>query len=335
MTAPLVEQHDAVLLDLDGTVYRGDELVRGAKEAIDEVHRRRVALRYVTNNASKPPRAVVEHLGHLGLCTETAEVSTSAQAAAAVLAEFLPAGARVLVIGTEALAGEIEGVGLSPVRRHADGPVAVVQGHSPDTGWMDLGEACLAINGGAAWVACNSDATLPTERGELPGNGAMVAALQLATDRMPRVAGKPQPPLLRRAADSARASRPLMVGDRLETDIAGGVQAGMPSLMVLSGVGTPAEVLGAPAESRPDYVSADLAALHRPPEESLITDQSSFTVRVEESALVLTALSEGIAEPLPALRALCAVWWRIGSGPVRVRGDDEQAEMALNGLGLA
>ncbi|WP_338072595.1 HAD-IIA family hydrolase [Halopolyspora algeriensis] len=327
-----------MLLDLDGTVYRGSRLVRGAKEAIDEVHRRKVALRYVTNNASKPPRAVVEHLGGLGLCTDTTEISTSAQAAAEVLAERLPSEARVLVVGTDALAAEIEAVDLRPVRRSADAPAAVVQGHSPDTGWIDLAEACLAIDGGAVWVACNSDATLPAERGELPGNGAMVAALQTATGRTPHVAGKPQPPLLRRAVDSARASRPLMVGDRLETDIAGGVRAAIPSLMVLSGVGTPEEVLSAPAELRPDYVSEDVTALHRPPADSLITEQSSFAVRVEDSTLVLAARGEGVGDlpdSLSALRALCAAWWPIGSGPVRVRGDDDQAETALTRLGLA
>lgn len=334
MTTALLDHHDAVLLDLDGTVYRGGELVTGAEEAVDGVHGRKVALRYVTNNASKPPRAIADHLTGLGLSADADEVSTSAQAGAAVLAESLAAGARVLVVGTSALAAEVEAVGLTPVRQNADGPVAVVQGHSPDTAWSDLAEACLALRGGALWVACNSDPTLPAERGELPGNGAMVAALQTATGRTPQVAGKPQPPLLQRAVGSARAHRPLMVGDRLETDIAGGVQSGMTSMLVLSGVSGPADLLSAPVESRPDHVAADLAALHRPSEESAIAEQATFKVRVEDSTLVLAAQSDEVTDVLPALRALCAAWWPVGSGPVGVRGDDAQADAVLHRLGL-
>ena len=133
----------------------------------------------------------------------------------------------------------------SPVRQWSDGPVAVVQGHSPQTGWPDLAEAALAIRGGALWVAANVDKTLPSERGLLPGNGSMVAALRAATDQ--RTAGGRQA----RAdpADDALARgnfrTPLVVGDRLDTDIAGANAAGLPSLLVLTGVSTAADMVHA------------------------------------------------------------------------------------------
>lgn len=335
MTGSLLENHDVVLLDLDGTVYRGGQLAPGADEAIDGLRRDGVHARYVTNNASKPGQAVADHLNSLGLSADVTEVSTSAQAGAALLGQQLSAGANVLVVGTDALAGEIEHVGLTPVRRFEDKPVAVVQGHSPETAWWNLAEACLAIRAGALWVASNSDATLPTERGELPGNGAMVTALRAATGREPQVAGKPELPLLERAVASADARRPLMVGDRLDTDIAGAVRYGMPSLMVFTGVGTPAEVLFAPPDARPDHLAEDMRALFRPIDDSVVGEQQQWKVRVGERSLELTAnAAAGGGDRLTALRALCAAWWAAGSGEVALQAGDAEASRALRELGL-
>lgn len=340
----LLDGYDVLLLDLDGTVYRGGEPTPGATEAVDAAHRNGSAIRYVTNNASKPPEEVADHLGKLGLDAHPDEVSTSAQAGAAVLADQLPAGARVLVVGSTALESEVDAAGLVPVRSAADRPDAVVQGHSPHTAWSDLAEACLAIRAGAVWVACNNDFTLPTERGQLPGNGAMVAALSAATARTPQVAGKPELPLLERAVTSAGGQTALMVGDRLETDIAGAVNAGLGSLVVLTGVSTAADVLAAPPELRPEHIAADLRALHRPAAESRVVEQAGWKVRIDENALLLErngsledsgSLDGGDAsEALPALRALCAAWWQVGCGAVDVRADDASAAAALRELGL-
>ncbi|GAA4871213.1 HAD-IIA family hydrolase [Saccharopolyspora cebuensis] len=331
MSSTLLDDHDVVLFDLDGTVYRGGELVAGALEAVRSVHERAVPVRYVTNNASKPARAVADHLTGLGLAAAPEEVSTSAQAGASVLAAELPAGAAVLVVGSASLADEVAAVGLAPVRRAADEPVAVVQGHSTGTGWADLAEACLAIRAGARWVACNEDRTLPTERGLLPGNGAMVAALRAATDREPLVAGKPERPLLDAAVASAGARSPLMVGDRLDTDIAGAVTAGMPSLMVLTGVHQAVDLLAAPEGLRPDHLAADLSALHRPAAETRIAAAAGWAARVEGGALELS----GDGDALSALRALCARRWAAGSGPLPVRAADERAGAVLVELGLS
>jgi HAD superfamily hydrolase (TIGR01450 family) len=335
VTGTFFDHHDALLFDLDGTVYRGGAAVPGAKEALGTAHRRGVGVRYVTNNASKTPRAVADHLNNLGLEATPEEVSTSSQAGAAVLADDLPRGAKVLVVGSSALESEVDSAGLVPVRRFSDQPAAVVQGHSPETGWRDLAEACLAIRDGAFWVACNGDVTLPTERGELPGNGAMVAALQAATGQRPRVAGKPERPLVAQAIASAKAELPLMVGDRLDTDIAGAVIARIPALMVLTGVNTAADLLAAPAEMRPHYVGADLSALQEARSDMAIAEQRQWTVSVDRSTLELASTVVEPATALSALRALCAAWWAKNSGPVEVKARDDEAARALCDLGLA
>ncbi|GLZ34552.1 acid sugar phosphatase [Lentzea sp. NBRC 105346] len=256
----LLDRYDALLIDLDGTVYRGGQAVPGAAEAVAEARTKGAGIRFVTNNASRSPQSVAAHLNELGFETAEDEVSTSAQAGAAMVAERVPPGTKVLVLGTSALVAEIAARGLEPVTT-ADAE-AVVQGLSQDLGWRELAEACVAIRNGALWVACNVDRTLPTERGLLPGNGAMVAALKAATDAEPLVAGKPATPLLEQAAKSLGAHRPLVVGDRLDTDIAGAVNAGMDSLLVLTGVSTRAEADALPEEWRPTYVGADLSVLH-------------------------------------------------------------------------
>ena len=214
----LAREHDCLLLDLDGTVFRGQQPTEGAVDTLAAIEARTL---YVTNNASRGPGEVAQHLVDMGFRAAADDVVTSAQSAARLLASQLDAGSRVLVIGTEALADEVRGVGLAPVRQFTDDPVAVVQGHSPETGWTTLAEAALAIRSGALWVAANVDRTLPSERGLLPGNGSMVAALSTATDRRPQVAGKPQPTLLNDALARGDFASALVVGDRLDTDIAG------------------------------------------------------------------------------------------------------------------
>ncbi|MET1071974.1 MAG: HAD-IIA family hydrolase [Umezawaea sp.] len=261
MTETLLARYDALLLDLDGTVYRGKEPVPGAADAVAAARAQGVGIRFVTNNASRAPQDVVDHLVEIGFEAALDEVSTSAQAAAAMLGEHLTAGVSVLVLGTDALADEVERAGFVPVREASADVVAVVQGLSQDLGWRELAEACVALRGGALWVACNVDVTLPTERGLLPGCGALVAALKAATDREPLVAGKPAAPLLEQAAKSVGAQRPLVVGDRLDTDIAGAVNAGMDSLLVLTGVSTEAEALALPEGQRPTHIAADLSGL--------------------------------------------------------------------------
>lgn len=329
--AALLDRHDAVLLDLDGTVYHGARPIPGAAEAIGRVRERGTPVRFVTNNASKAPAEVADHLRSLGVPADPGEVSTSAQAAARLLRERVADGANVLVVGTGSLAAEVDGAGLRSVRKVGDEIAAVVQGHSPKTAWPDLAEACVAIRSGALWVACNLDATLPTERGQLPGNGAMVAALRAATGREPLVAGKPQPPLFHLAAESAEAADPLVVGDRLDTDIAGAVAAGVASLAVLTGVTTAADLLAAGPAERPRYVAADLAALAGKADELEIGPRPGWRVEPGGSALVVR--SAGGRDAADLLRALCAAAWESDLATVRAADDQAAATLAELKLG--
>ncbi len=263
--APLVDAYDAVLFDLDGVIYLGPVAVVGAAEGITALRDRGVRVGFVTNNAARSPSAVAEHLMELGIEASAADVVTSAQAAAhLVVARFGP-GARVLAVGGEGVVVALREVGLVAVASADDGPVAVVQGYGFGLAWQELNEAAIAIHRGAHWVATNTDPTRPTDRGLVPGNGAAVAAVQLAVDVAPEVAGKPFRPLLDDTVERLGARRPIFVGDRLDMDIAGAVRAGMDSMLVLSGSHGPSELLVAESEERPTYLGDDVRALLRPP----------------------------------------------------------------------
>ncbi|TCO59166.1 HAD-IIA family hydrolase [Actinocrispum wychmicini] len=337
MKRRLLDIYDALLLDLDGTVYRGNEAVPGAAEAVKAARENGTAVRFVTNNASRSPEDVAEHLTDMGIPAKPIEVSTSAQAAGTVLKDRLRAGAEVLVVGTRSLADIVEAAGLTPVDEFSETVSGVVQGLSKDVGWRDLAEAALAIRNGALWVACNMDATLPTERGELPGNGALVAALRAATSQEPVVAGKPARPLMDEAINSAGARNPLVVGDRLDTDIAGAVTAEVDALLVLSGVTTAAELLAAPAWLRPRYVAADIGSVRTPPAELEIAPQRGWEVeRTSELAVSVRAAGSGHrGDEFALLRALCAVHRPIDGGDVFVRAEDDTTRDALRALGIA
>lgn len=324
----LLSRYDAALLDLDGTVYHGSHAVPGAASTVRAAHESGVYVRFVTNNASKAPGQVAGHLTGMGIPATAAEVATSAQAGAALLAERVPAGGLVLVVGTESLAAEVTATGLRVTRTHDVDVVAVVQGHSPSTGWADLAEACSALRAGAVWVACNVDPTLPTERGQLPGNGSMVAALRTATGRDPEVAGKPAPGLFTEAARGVAAERPIVVGDRLDTDVAGASAAGMDALLVLTGVTTAADLLRAPAGQRPRYLAPDLTALSAAADPLAVGERASWQVRADGDALVV----RGDGDPLDLLRALCPPAW--DTGTVAVRPADAGAADAVRALGL-
>ncbi|MEU5266620.1 HAD-IIA family hydrolase [Amycolatopsis sp. NPDC021455] len=308
MSDALLAAYDAVLFDLDGTVYHGTRVIPGAPETVRAAREHGTPVRFVTNNASKAPGEVVAHLTGLGMPADAGEVHTSAQAGVQLLKERLEPGAEVLVVGTESLAAEVTQAGLKPVRENAPGVQAVVQGHSPDNTWAALAEACLAIRAGALWIACNVDATLPSERGLLPGNGSMVAALRTATDVEPLVAGKPEPLLFETAARSAGAERPLVVGDRLDTDIAGAVAAGIDSLVVLSGVATPKQLIEAIPAERGTYLAKDLTALTEAAEDLKIGPRPGWTVTVENQTLT----ADGEGDDLDLLRALCHTAWETG-----------------------
>src|SRR5689334_13568505 len=296
----LAQDHDCLLLDLDGTVFRGHEPTDGAVETLAAVRSR---VLFVTNNASRGPAEVAQHLCDMGFTAKPNDIVTSAQSAARLLQEELQPGAAVLIVGTDSLAAEVRKVGFKPVRQWSDGPVAVVQGHSPQTGWTDLCEAALAIRNGALWVAANVDRTLPSERGLLPGNGSMVAALRAATDQEPQVAGKPHPTLMNDALARGTFSTPLVVGDRLDTDIAAAKSADLPSLMVLTGVSTAEDMIRASASERPDYLAADLRSLYARADILRVEPHPAWRIEIGSSEVVVHATGRDRGDALSVVRA--------------------------------
>ncbi len=337
----LVDGYDLVIFDLDGVVYLIDRPIPGAVEAIGRLHAEGTSLAYATNNASRRSAEVAHLLRNMGIPARPDEVLTSAAAAAVALAERLAPDAPVLVVGAEALRAEVRAAGLRPVARAEETPVAVVQGYGPQVGWSELAEAALAVRAGAWWVVTNTDRTLPSPRGPLPGNGALVAALRTALDRDPElVVGKPEPTLFAAAARRVGAARPLVVGDRLDTDIAGAVRAGMDSLLVLTGVSTPADLLAAPPSARPTHLAKDLSGLFNPDRVVRMpgrvgqaagqVDAAGWRVTDTGTAVRLT----GSGAPLDALRILCAVAWS-GSSTLEVESGSEAARTVLRQFDLS
>ena len=310
---PLAERHDAALLDLDGVVYRGAGLIPHAAEAIDGAKAAGMRLAYVTNNASRTPDEVAAQLRELGVKAEAADVVTSAQAAAHLVADRVPPGSAVLVVGGDGIVAALAERGLRPVRSLADGPVAVVQGYAPDVDWWQLAEGSYAVNAGLLWVATNTDLTIPTARGIAPGNGTLVQAVRTATGQDPVVAGKPELPLHREAVARTAAHDPLVVGDRLDTDIEGAVRAGSPSLLVLTGVTDPAALLAAPPPRRPTYLAADLRGLVQP-HPTVTRSEDGFRCEGWRAWPNGTEVAlDGDGDSVDGLRALCvAAWWLPG-----------------------
>ena len=256
----LCEVHDLVMLDLDGVVYVGGAAVPRAAEAIAAARDRGMRPAFITNNASRTPDTVADHLTELGVRADASDVVTSAQAAARVLGERLDAGARVVLLGADGLEQALLAEGLTPVGVEDDAD-AVVTGYGPDVLWRDVMRAAVRIRDGLLWVASNTDMSIPTPYGRAPGHGVLVETLARFSGVTPVVAGKPQRPLLEETIRRVGGERPLMVGDRLDTDIEGAVRLEIPSLLVRTGVSGLTELVAARREERPTYLAADLTGL--------------------------------------------------------------------------
>jgi len=259
-TDPLTAAYDLAMLDLDGVVYVGQDAVPGAADYLRATTAAGMRTAFITNNAARPPEAVAAHLTELGVAAGVADVVTSAQAAAGLLRDRWGAGARVVRLGGPGLEAALHEVGLVPVGADDDA-VAVVSGYGPDVLWRDIMRVAVRVREGLPWVAANADLTIPTAFGVAPGHGVLVETLARFTGVTPVVAGKPQRPLLDETVRRVGGRRPLMVGDRLDTDIEGAHHAEVDSLLVLTGVTGLAELVAAPADQRPTYLSVDLGGL--------------------------------------------------------------------------
>ncbi|WP_273413047.1 HAD-IIA family hydrolase [Corynebacterium appendicis] len=306
----ITQLYDALLLDLDGTVWTGDTAIPNAVRAVTQAKKAGVAAAYITNNASRPPAKVAAKLTGMGLASEPADVLTSAQAAVQLATKHASEGDPILVVGAPSFADLVREAGFVPVTSADEHPAVVLHGHSPDNGWRQLSEAALAIAQGATYIASNLDTTLPMDRGLMVGNGSMVAAVTSATGVVPQAAGKPEPAMFDLAKENLGSARPLAVGDRLDTDIAGGVAAQMDALHVLTGVSGPLALIAAPSTQRPTLIAEDLSVLIDDVDVDDLrpAPQGGFTARRDGDEIVLDGGDTG-ATPLQALRTALFVAW--------------------------
>jgi HAD superfamily hydrolase (TIGR01450 family) len=318
-TATPLDGVDLVLADLDGVVYRGPDAI---PHAIESINRAREGARvgYITNNASRTDASVADHLTSLGLTVAATDVVTSPQAALRLLADLVPDGSTILVVGGDGLTHELEKAGYTVTRSAEDSPAAVIQGFAPEVGWKQLAEAAFALQGEHAerpWVATNTDWTIPQARGTAPGNGTLVSAVHTAIGRLPIVAGKPETPMFTLAVERFGATKVLVVGDRLDTDILGAVRSGLDSALVLTGIDQPKQVLAADPTMRPTYILGDLRELHEPYPETVVktkgasveTSVGGAKVRLTGENLVVVSAGK---RPIDLLRAGAAAIWNSG-----------------------
>ncbi len=308
----LCEVYDLGMLDLDGVVYVGADAVPGAVDALVAAREAGMRRAFLTNNASRSAADVAAHLRKLDIEAEDDDVVTAAQAVAHVVADAVPAGSAVLLVGGEGLQIPLEERGLRCVDTLDEEPVAVVQGFHPDVGWRSLAEAAYAIESGLPWFASNTDMTIPTARGVAPGNGSFVQAVSNATGTRPTVVGKPERALFDEALARMPAQRPIMVGDRFDTDIDGAINAGIDSLVVLSGVAAMQDVASLAPDHRPTFVGPDLSALVAShPEVSV--DETSATCGSATAVATddVVRLSQGEPGSLEAIRAVTTLAWSL------------------------
>ncbi|MFG2089872.1 MULTISPECIES: HAD-IIA family hydrolase [unclassified Spirillospora] len=313
---PLSEAYDVALLDLDGVVYVGSRPVPAAAESLAKARAAGQRLAFVTNNASRTPSAVAALLTDVGVPADEEDVVTSAQAAARLLAERLPAGSEVLVVGGMGLRHALYAHGLRPVSTAAGRPAAVAQGYYPEIGYGLLSEGAQAVSMGALFVGSNGDLTIPGGDGPPhPGNGSLLRVISSATGVEPIVTGKPERPLHQESVRRTGARRPLVVGDRLDTDIEGANNGDADSLLVFTGVTGPLEALTAPPGRRPTYLAPDLTGLLVPHPEPVRADGGhrcgGWTARRDGGAFTLT----GSGDPYDGLRALASAAWETGTPP--------------------
>jgi glycerol-1-phosphatase len=255
----LAQRYDAVFIDLDGVVYRGDHAVPAAPETLSELRRRGVKVLFLTNNSARTPERVAAKLRGLGVPAEAGDVLTSAVATASMLRREGAAGSTAFVIGEGGLREALRQAGIRLVEALSETCDLVVVGWDRSVDYAKLRTASLMVQRGARLIATNDDASYPAPDGLWPGAGALLAAVITTTGARPVVVGKPARPMFEAAAEATGARRPLVVGDRLETDVGGAAGMGWDSVLVLTGAAGPGDLLR--THDLPTYVAPDLSVL--------------------------------------------------------------------------
>jgi 4-nitrophenyl phosphatase len=256
-----------LIFDMDGVLWRGGQPLPGVQRTFSLLRLRQIPFVLATNNATQTFDKVRARMESAKVAIEEHEVLTCAVGAASHLKQYVPEGSRVYAVGDPALFDALAESGFV-VQESSDGVDAVVVGMDWSLTWEKLAEASYALMEGAFFLGTNPDVSFPTERGFAPGNGAILAALETATGREATIFGKPEPHLFSAALEmlGTPASHTVAVGDRLETDILGGKQAGLPTALMLTGA-TSAEDL-ASSDLEPEWVFEDLVELSQALSES-------------------------------------------------------------------
>lgn len=309
---------EAVFADLDGVVYRGSGAIDHAVDQLNFVQQH-LPVGFITNNASRTALAVAEQLNGFGMHVRESDVITSPMAAADLLKTLLPAESVVFIVGSDALAEQVQNAGFRVTRDRSDNPVAVVQGFHPTVNWQHLADASYIVQNGATWVATNSDWTMPTAEGIAPGNGTLVSAVHTAAGPLATVAGKPEPAIFHTALESFNVKSALMLGDRLDTDIMGAKAAGLKSALIMTGIDGFRQLMAAGPEQQPDYILANLSELTRAyPVAHRLEHQGHPVVQVGKAAVALIddvhveVAAVDPDDPLNLLRAACTTIWETG-----------------------
>ena len=247
-----------LVIDMDGVLWHGEEPMPGMQEFFAFLKQCHIGFVLATNNSTRTPEQYVAKLARFGVEVPIESVLTCSLAAAAYLATIAPPGTHVYPIGEDGVRQALEQQGFVLTDEEA---AYVVVGMDRQMTWKKLATAALLIQAGAVWVGTNPDVSFPNEHGLVPGNGAQLAALEAATGVAPVVVGKPEPWVYEQALQrmGARPEHTAALGDRLDTDIAGGQRAGLATVLVLSGIATQADLDTSPV--KPDLVCADIRGL--------------------------------------------------------------------------
>ena len=252
----------ALILDMDGVIWKADAPIGDLASTFRRIRERGLKFVFATNNGTKTPEEYQTKLRDLGVDVDTSQVITSALGVAYVLAQKYPPGTRVFMIGEDGIRRALEAKGFEvlPLERASEAQV-FVQGVDREINFWKMAEATLLVRGGVPYYTTNTDKTFPTPRGEIPGSGAWLSVITTATGVEPVSAGKPFPYLMELSLErlGTRKEETLVVGDRLETDIAAGQSVGCPTALVLSGVSSREQAEA--WEKRIDVIADDLSAL--------------------------------------------------------------------------
>jgi 4-nitrophenyl phosphatase len=231
----------ALILDMDGVIWKGDAPIGDLPAIFKRIRERGLKFVFATNNGTKTPEEYQQKLADLGVDIEPSQVVTSAMGIAFLLGQKYPRGTRIFMIGEEGIRTALEEKGFEVLGlENASEAQAVVMGIDRGVNFQKIAEATLLVRAGRPFYTTNTDRTCPTPRGEIPGSGAWLSVVTTATGVEPTVAGKPFPYLMELSLEKlgTKKEETLVVGDRLETDIAAGQSVGCPTALVLSGVST-------------------------------------------------------------------------------------------------